>query len=224
MSYLTVSDVKSAIKPTGFSKDDYFEKNPDPQFDDLLKTLEKESRAVINNQLKGEGLEKESKVEEMEAPHRNKIQLSFPVQTVSKVEVWTGNSWKTVNSKSYYYTEQYLVLEGTVRDAGKGSGHGHHLRTGLNPLKQNSNSQEWSDRGLRVRVTYDRGFDTIPESVKQVQRRIIRRMLKNLRQEQNLATINPDDVQNFNTQDVLTEDIKEVIGGITQAREKYTML
>ncbi len=49
-------------------------------------------------------------------------------------------------------------------------------------------------------------------------------MLKNLRQEQNLATVTPDDVQNFTTQDVLTEDIKEVIGGITQAREKYTML
>lgn len=223
MSYLSKEEVKDAIAPTGFSRKDYFEKHPRENFDQLLKELEKDSRAVIDNQLKGEGLEKEENlVEEIRAPHRKKIQLSFPVQDVKLVEINASEGYRELRDSRWRFTKQYLILRGTRRDFGN---KGRVRTRNQNPLKNQSNSFEWADLGQRVRVTYDRGFEEIPQDVKEVQKKIIRKMLTHLRQDQNLAQIEPDDVSNIaNQRTILTEDIKETIGGITMAREKYTML
>lgn len=226
MSYLSLEEVEDAIRPTGFSKQDYFNKHPTERFEQLLEELEKDSRAVINNQIMGEGLEyEEDKVEVLEAPSKNKIQLAFPVQDVKKVEIRNGEDYRDFSDRRYRFDRQYLILRGTVRDAGRSANHGRHLRGSKNPLKRESNKSEWRDVARQIRVTYDRGFQEIPNDVKQIQKGIIRKMLTQLRQDQNLANIEPDDVAGIqNNRQLLTEDIKERIGGVTQAREKYTML
>lgn len=223
MSYLTQDEVKDAIRPTGFSRKDYFEKNPKPRFDELLEQLEKDSRAVIDNQLKGEGLEyEEDKTEIIRTPHKSKIQLSFPVQDVHKVERRVKDGWRELDETRYRFDKQYLVLRGRSRNLGRTSQVRHRSR---NPLKNNTNSFEWVDVSDQVRVVYDRGFETIPQDVKEVQKKIIRKMLTHLRQDQNLAQVDPDDVSNIaNERTILTEDIQDTLGGISQAREKYTML
>lgn len=224
--YLTKEEVEQAIEPTGFSKDQYFEYHPEEKFDDLLEELERDSRAIIDNQLKGEGLEEEKdKVEEKVAPSSSRIQLSYPVNNVSKVERIVGGESYELDEERYNVDKYGIVLRGGVRDLGVTSYNNAKLRMGRNPLKRFSNGVEWCDVAEMVKVTYDRGFSEIPQSVKEVQKKIIRKILTHLRQDQNLANLEPDDVTNVtNERTILTSDLMSRINMITQAREKYTVL
>jgi len=220
--YLTLQEVKDAVKPAGREGEEFYEKFPEPEFDALLTTFEEESRAVINGQIKGQGYEKETgRTDTFDAPDKPTIQLTYPVDTVSKVErqVRPGE-WKTLDSDLYTHDDQQLKVKETFVDRE------YPFKNNLNPLTYYSNRATWSGVGNRIRVTYDRGFETanIPNEIKSIQKKIIRRMLVHLRQEQNLANLNPDDVQAFNTRRILTEDIKDRISTISQTKHKYVML
>jgi len=100
------------------------------------------------------------------------------------------------------------------------------FRNDLNPLNYYGNHATWAGIASRIRITYDRGYATadIPFDIKEVQQKIIRRMLIHYRQEQNLANLNPDEAQAFNTRQILTDDIMQRINTISQTKNKYLML
>lgn len=222
MSYLTLSEVKAAIKAAGREGEEFFELNPGPELDNLLETLEERSRAIINNQLKGEGYEEETgRVDTVDAPDKPHIQLPFPVQDVSKVEIsTTPGKWKTLDTEMYSFDDQKLKLrQSLIPDQNR-------FWNIQNPLKNNSRRATWARVSDRVRVTFDRGYATgnTPTAIKEVQQDIIRRMLVHYRQEQNLANLTPDEVQGFNQRQILTDDINKRLDGVTQPKNKYVML
>jgi len=231
MPYLDVSkdEVKQAVTPAGIDdKDFYTDGFTEGKFEDLLERLEKRSRAIINNQLKGEGLEKETdRVDTFEAVDKAKIQLAFPVQDLKKVEIRTGTddngdpNWKELSKNLYRFTDQFVIYKGRLNQSFEQT----YSRRSSNPLKRYSSNASWSDRCTQVRVTYDRGFDDIPFTVIEVQEELIRRMLTHLRQEQNLAKVNPQEVSGMvQGRQLLTDDLMNRISQITQAKHKYTML
>ena len=223
MSYLTLQEIKDAVKPAGRNGDEFFETHSEPEFETLLETFEEESRAVINGQIKGEGYERETdRVDTIDAPDKPHLQLVYPVDSVSKIEIQTvpDNDFDTLETELYRADDKKVKLRRTIRRQ-----QDYYFNV-QNPLKYQSGRTRWSQICDTVRVTYDRGYDTsnIPAEIKSIQKRIIRRMLVHMRQEQNLANLSPDDVQAFNTRRILTDDIKDRIGSITQAKNKYTML
>lgn len=224
--YLTESEVEDALAPTGFSKDDYFEVHPEEKFSALLTQLEKDSRAIINDQLMGEGLEyKEGVTETKEAPMKTKIQLSYPVQNIQKVEINQGTGFRTFDSDNYREDKYGIHLRGRMGEIGNRGFYGRHIRGQINPIKRQAGKLEWADICQQIRITYDRGFQEIPQNVKEIQKKIIRKILTHLRQDQNLAQIEADQVTNIaNERKILTEDIIYRLTKVTQARHKYTML
>lgn len=223
MTYLSLQELKDATVPTGFEPGDYFETHPQENYDDLLQRLEEQSRAIINNQLQGEGYEEETdRVDTETAPDKPELQLAFPVQDVSKVEVQSipDGDWTELETNLYSFDEQAVRLrEQLVIDKNR-------FWNIMNPLRRNSSRATWASIGDRVRITYDRGYSTsnIPETIKEVQREIIRRMLTHLRQDQNLGNLSPDANPEFNERRLLTDDIQERIGRITQTKNKFLML
>jgi len=223
MTYLTLQELQDAVKPAGRDGEEFYQTNPDPQFEDLLTALEEDSRAIINNQLKGEGYERETDREDLlDAPDKPHIQLVYPVDTVSQVEIQTvpDGEWEVLETELYSVDDQKIKLRQTiVRNQ-------DYYFNVQNPLRYANGRARWSQLCDRVRVTYDRGYETanIPQGLKEVQKRIVRRMLTHLRQDQTLANISPDDVQAYNTRQLLTDDIMARIGELTQTKNKYVML
>jgi len=226
MSYLTTAEIKSAVKPVlGDAQNagqDFFQTNPEPQFEDLLDTLEKRSRAIINGELKGEGYERETdRVDTVDAPDKPVIQLVYPVDTVSQVEVSVKpGDWRTLDTEIYSNDDQKLEIKQSFIERD------YPFFSNRNPLTRESNKATWAKVAERVRITYDRGqtVDNIPQGIKEVQQEIIRRMLVHYRQEQNLANITPEEVQGFNQRQIKTDDIMTRIDTISQTKHKYLML
>jgi len=223
MTYLTLQEIQDAVKPAGRDGEEFYQTNPDPQFEELLQRLEKDSRAIINNQLKGEGYSRETDREDIiDAPDKPHVQLVYPVDTVSKVEVQTipDGDWETLETELYSVDDQKIKLRQSIR---RNQDYYFNVQ---NPLRYANGRARWSQLCERLRVTYDRGYETsnIPQGLKEVQKEIIRRMLTYMRQDQNLANLTPDDINQFNTRQVLTDDINARIGELTQTKNKYTML
>lgn len=226
MTYLSLQELKDAVKPIygeaseGGQK--WFETNPEPEFEGLLQTLEADSRAIINNQINGQGYERETgRVDTFDTPDKPTIQLAFPVDDVTKVEYSNRpGEFKDLDSSLYTFDDQKIEIKASLIDRE------YPYINDQNPLTYSSNRATWAGVAERVRVTYDRGYETanVPNDIKEVQKSIIRRMLIHLRQEQNLSNLAPDDVQAFNTRQILTDDIKDRIGGISQTKHKYVML
>ncbi len=231
MVYLDVQndEVKRAVTPAGFEDNEFFTEGfTQDKFESLLERLEDRTRAIINNQLMGQTLEfQEDRVDTFESPDKEKLQLPFPIQDVKKVEVRAGDDengnpdFEELNDTLFRTTEQFVIYKGRLNQTYRQS-----LATNnRNSLKRYSSSATWADRCTQVRVTYDRGFEEIPSTVLEVQEEMIRRMLTHLRQEQNLASVDPQSVQGlFNNRQILTDDLKNRIGKITQAKNKYLML
>lgn len=220
MVYASNSEIKDRIE---FDGQDFYDVNPSDDFDDLITTLEKESRAIINGQIGGETLEEETdRKDTLIAPDNQKLELVYPVNSVSKVEVYRRDGWHTLDSSRYQHTEQNLMLDPAIRRE-----YGNYLRyRQINPLRQHSNELTWLDVGTRVRVTYDRGHSTIPQGVKEAQIAIINRQLTLLRQDQNISAMSPEEAtQALNNREILTDDIKErMTGKISKPKNKYTVL
>ena len=223
MSYLTLQEIKDAVEPAGRNGDEFFQTHSRPQFEELLQTFEDESRGVINGQIKGEGYERETdRVDVIDAPDKPHLQLVYPVDSVSKIEIQTipDNDFTELETELYRADDKKVKLRRTIRRQ-----QDYYFNV-QNPLKYQNSRTRWSQICDTVKVTYDRGFETrdIPDEIKSIQKGIIRRMLVHMRQEQNLANLSPDDVQALNTRRILTDDIKDRIRSITQAKNKYTML
>jgi len=220
MTYVTKDEVKTRVE---FDGEDFYDINPGDKFDTLLDRLLKESKAIINGQIGGETLEEETgRVDVVNAPDKDGIELVYPINDVSKVEVYRRNSWRTLDSERYFKTEHNVKLSPIIR-----RDYGDYLRyRRVNPLRMNSNELTWSDLGQKVRITYDRGFSTIPEGVKETQIAIVNRQLTLLRQDQNLSAMQPDEAVNaLNNREVLTDDIVERMAGkLSRPQNKYVVL
>lgn len=222
MTYTTKEEVKSRVN---FDGSEFFDINPDSNFNDLLDTLLVESKAIIDGQIGGETLSEETGREDtLLCPDLTIIELVWPVNSVSKVELFRMSSWSTLDNSRYEYTSHVLRLRPVIQRQYGNWLHYQHV----NPLRAYSNRITWSDLGTRVRVTYNRGFSSsdMPEGVKETQISVINRMLLFLRQDQNINAMNPDEVMNvLNNRKILTEDIKQrMIGKLSQPQNKYVVL
>ncbi len=212
MSYQTKAEIKERIKYDG--SEVVAEDAATGTFDDLLDTLESESRAMIES-YKGDVTfsEETDVVKEIEAPDDVTIALDFPVNDVSKVEVkyrFTGG-WNTLDSDYYYHSEHNLILGKTYPKRNINS-----RNRRKNPATRYLYRGTWADICYKVKVTYDRGYSTIPSNVKSVQITLINNMLRQLRLEQSIAAIEPDAVGTYlDAGKIMTEDVTDRLDQMT---------
>lgn len=71
--------------------------------------------------------------------------------------------------------------------------------------------------GTEVRVTYTRGYEEIPANIKQLTTNIANRMLRNLKNEQNVAAASPDELAGVSPEydRVISDSIQESLDGLT---------
>jgi hypothetical protein len=141
---------------------------------------------------------------------------------VTEVEVKRSlqSEWETVDPERYTWTDHRLILEYRRPET-------RQTRGGLrrNILADTAKRATWRDIASKMRVTYDRGFETVPYNIQSVQISLINRMIRLMRAEQNFAAASPDEWQGVSNQfdSVLTEDIRERIydttslGGVTMS-------
>lgn len=225
MTYLTTDEIRDRIE---YDPDVFFDINPSTKFDSLLTTLEQESRNLINSYIgiDNETLKSETdKVYEIDAPDNARISLIYPVQDVTKVEVKRGidDDWETLDSKYYSYSERGIKLKKSFTNLD--ARNFPYTRRKVNNLKINSNRITWAILYRRVKITYDRGYDTIPSDIKSAQIKIINNLLRNLRQEQNVSALSPSDISNYvEGTTVLTEDIQNILDNQTRLRDNVVVL
>ncbi len=214
--YTELSTLKQRVEYQG---DDYYDVNPEDKFDDLLTQLEKESRQLINNYKGSAGLsftfEKETdRVDTIRAPNARTAQLVYPVQSVSKVEIELyDKGFQELDDTSYDATRHNLILERSafpfVRE----------FRPRERKLDRNITDPVWNDICTKIKVTYTRGYDSIPENVKNVQIQMVNKMLRNLRMEQGVESVEPDNVSQFvDAGTVMSEDIRESLDDISASK------
>jgi len=209
---------------------DLFDDNAEKRFDRLIagttkvgdttgtdgwRGLEYESRKTIENHHSDEPFTREEgRVDEQRAPAAQSLPLVFPIQSVASVEYkrTLRSDWETLDEYRYQVDDHSVLLEHTPRLRGP-----NRSGTRRNVLADRARTIQWNDLASRVRVTYDRGFDPVPGDVQNIQIQLINRMLRTLKQEQNIAAASPDDFSGvtpeFDT--VLTERLIERIESIT---------
>ena len=214
--YTELSTLKQRIEYKG---DDYYDIHPEEKFDELLTQLEKESRQLINNHKGSAGLsftfEKETdRTDTIRAPNARTVQLVYPVQNVSKVEIELfDKGYNELDDTSYDSTRHNLILQRSafpfINDT----------RQRKRKLDRNITDPTWNDICTKVRVTYTRGYDSIPENVKNVQIQMINKMLRNLRMEQGIQSVEPDNVSQFvDAGTVMSEDIRQSLDDISASK------
>lgn len=185
--------------------------------------LEYETRAMIESILGDEPLGYEAdRVDEIRPGRDAALTLVYPIQDVSTVEVKRSlrSDWETLDADRYTHTEHRLILE--YRKAGTRRNRGGLRR---NVLADTAGRATWRDIASKLRVTYDRGFETIPGNILSIQTDLINRMIRLMRAEQNFAAASPDEWQGVSPEfdRVLTEDLREriydttALGGVTQS-------
>ena len=209
---------------------DLFEDNEEKRFDRLIMGtdevgdgaawtgLEAEARGIIET-LSGDNpwnLE-EDRVDEKRAPDTATLPLAYPIQSVSTVEIkrTLRSDWHELEDYQYQATEHNLIAEFGSRAGRARTANG--TRQSVNELLSTTLRRNWSDRAVRVRVTYDRGFETVPLDIQSVQIQIINRMLRMLRNEQTFAAASPEDFAGLSPEfdAVMTEDIRDRIDDAT---------
>lgn len=207
MTYTSLTTIKLRIDYRG---EDFFDINPDNKFDDLLTQLEKETRGLINSYMGDETFSEETgRVDELVTTSDAALPLVGPINDVSKIEykISPASDWETLNSDRYTNTKYRIVLEPRT-------GITHRRR---NPLTQLANRSTWRDLGRKIRVTYDRGYSTIPPEVQNIQISMINQILRKLRTEQSISAANPEDISSVSEAGaVFTEDIRQRIDDLTK--------
>jgi len=177
---------------------------------DAFDGLEAEARRTIEAYHDNEPFTRqEGRVDEHRAPSDTTIPLVGPVESVQSVEIKRSLAGEFVelDARRWDADDRRLYL-----------GYGPH-RAGIgrrgrrrNALADSAARAEWSQIAAKVRVTYDRGFDPVPAEVRSIQVDIINRMLRNLKTEQTISSMEPDQIQAMTSAEaVITEDIEQRI-------------
>jgi len=226
-AFVSKSTLKNRIEYEG---EDFYDINPESGFDDLLAQLEKESRDAMNN-YKGSASRsvtfniETDRVDEYRAPGSRTIPLVYPIQDgssdgttyegVKEVEIKRrpGQEWSTLGSDAWDYTKHHLILERYAFPLVE------RLRRNVRLLNRRIDQPNWSDLSTKVRVTYDRGYLSIPDLVKSIQINIINRMLGELRQGQNIEALKPEEMgEIIEGQKALVDKEKDDLDNITSAK------
>lgn len=209
-----------------YEADDLFDTrdNADKRFDRLLMGtaevgdgdtfdgLEAETRRTIESFRGNEPYSKEiDRVDTFRAKPEAATDLVGPIQSVQKVEIKRSlrDDWRELPAGRWDHTKFNIVLS-------YGPHHGGGRRgTRRNVLVDQAASAEWSSIAEKVRVTYTRGYEPVPADVRSVQVAMINRMLRNLRTEQNIAAMEPDQISAITSAEaVVTEDIEQRINAL----------
>lgn len=200
--------------------------NADKRFDRLLggtaevgdgddfDGLEAEARKTIESYHSNEPFSREvDRVDELRATDDAAISLVGPIESVSKVELKSSlrGDYRELDAGRWDYSDYRLILAYGPNRVGSG-------RRGRrrNVLADSAGRAEWSQVAQKIRVTYTRGFDPVPADVRSIQVRLINRMLRNLKTEQNISAMEPDQIQAITSAEaVVTEDIENRIRRIT---------
>jgi len=191
---------------------DFFSDNEQLRFDELLVKLEAESRAIFEN-LYGDVTPKaqDGRIDERQAVDNKALSLPYPIRDVTEVEVQynVGGDFETLDTEWYSHTEHHLILDSD-----------RIPRTRFNLRRQRgierfASQPGWLDLCERLRVTYDRGFESIPQDILSVQVQIVNNLLRQLRLEQNVEAAAPDEYRAMTDgMEVVTDEIKSRISSI----------
>lgn len=217
MVYLKPKAIKNRIEQ---DPEDFFDANPEIDFDSLLETLEEETRSMIESYKGDVTFAQETKEERFRAPDNSSINLLFPVNSVTKIEYRTnpGDAWETLDSKFYSVYPRKVVLRKSYGNLMRG-----RYMT-YNPISWKQKRRTWADFCTDVKITYDRGYSTIPSNVKNVQITMINKILRQLRNEQSITALQPDEVNNYvDFDEILTDELKERLDSITSFRTQVTV-
>jgi len=188
---------------------------------DGFRGLEAEARGIIETRLGDNTLAAEDgRVDVMRTTDDSAMPLVFPIRDVQSVEykLNLGDDFETLDADRWDFTDHNIVLSYGRRMAESRHGFRGNRLTGFTARLT------WLDLAEKIRVTYDRGFDPVPADVLSVQVAIVNRMLRNLKVEQNVAAMEPDQLEAMTASEaILTDDIRDRIdqvtplGGATQA-------
>jgi hypothetical protein len=203
--------------------------NPEKRFDRLImgtdavgdgpawEGLEAESRAIIENLWSDTTFNTETRTDEPNPPDNASLPLAWPVNDVTEVEYRRSlrQDFQTLEDWKYRHTEHLLILEIGSRAGVSSTAQGYSRTT--NELLSTTTRRTWSDVAVEVRVTYDRGFETVPYDVQNIQIDLINRMIRKLRQEQTLAAAAPEDYAGVgeDLDSVVDESVRERVLDIT---------
>lgn len=210
MPYQTVDDITVRIH---YDSSDFTTKT-DTEFDTLIETLEKESRGLIESYMGDVTFSKETDLTQtFVSPDSATIPLDYPIDTVNEVQYKrkiSGN-FETLSSDRYTNTDHRLVLRRYPEMFYQRKGYER-----MNRLLRNTSRLSWSDFCEELKVDYDRGFDNIPNDVLNIQIRMINRMLRQLKMEQGVSTMDPENFEAITQANiVMTDDIKSDLDSIT---------
>lgn len=209
MAYLVVDDITPQIH---YEESDFdLDKS---EFDDLLETFEEQSRAFIESYMGDVTFSEENNKEQhMIAPDSAAVPLEYPINNINKIEYKRKMSgdWDTLDSDRYTNTEHRIILRRYPEL--------FLQRKGLhrnNKLEFDMSRMAWSDFAVELKVDYDRGFEDIPKNVINIQIEMINRMLRKLKMEQGISTMNPENIESITQANVImTDDLKDRLSEIT---------
>jgi len=190
---------------------DLYEANAQLQFDKLLVRLERESRGIFITLWGDEPILFETdRIDVRRATDDAAMSFPYPIQEVKKVERkrTLGDDWHELDADRWDFTEHRLVLaRGTARRA--------TLRG--NSLASTARRASWANIAEKLRVTYDRGFETVPGDILSVQVALVNRMVRQLKNEQTVGAASPGELADASVamDNVVTQDIRDRISDVT---------
>ena len=143
--------------------------------------------------------------DEIRATEDTSISLIGPVVEISTVEIkrTLRSDWHELNEHRWDRDNNRLVLS-----YGSRVSRARHGRR-RNVLTDEATRATWRDICEKMRVTYTRGYEPVPATIRSVQVRIINRMLRNLVTEQTIQAMEPDQIAAVTSAEaVITEDIE----------------
>lgn len=212
-------------QPEDFYHDSH---NQYKRFDELLDRLAGEATAIVNNYTGDQTWHRETDRQDViQAPNGRIINLVYPVVNVSKVE-WLRlqsdgtKEWRELSAGRWYETKHGVKLRST-QPTNRYNQRNQRL---TNPLLAHANAREWGDIARELRVTYTRGFESIPKNIQEITITIVNRMLRNLKNEQNVAAASPDELAGVSPQfdTVLSDEVEAELNNLTTlGRGTYTV-
>lgn len=212
-AYVTTADLIDRIE---YEAADFYDVNEQQQFEDLVGTLESEAVGLLESRWGDQTFEEETdKTETFQATDDAALLMPYPITDVSKVEVKVsiGADWNTLDSDRYDFTPHRLILAETTR---RRSSQYHTESHMTNPLNRWAGRATWGDYYAKLRVTYTRGFDPLPEDVSHIVIEAVENMLRDLRIEQTVDALDPSQAEQYvNAGGAMPENLKEKIDTIT---------
>jgi len=173
---------------------------------DAFDGLEAEARSLIESYHSDEPFTRqEDRVDEIRALDETAIPLAYPVESVASVEIKRSlrSDYHELADHRWDATDHRIVLAYGPRRGGGRRG------TRRNVLADSAGRAEWAQIAEKIRVTYTRGYDPIPADIRGIQVDLINRMLRNLRTEQTISAMEPDQIEAVTSAEaIVTEDIE----------------